>query len=52
MYHTGLADPYYYEQYVGKPDFVYELERTMLMVNYNSPDTSKTALNLLTSLKH
>jgi hypothetical protein len=52
MFHTGLADPYYNEQFVSRWDWLYETERHMLLVNYNSPDTSATARNIISCLKH
>jgi len=38
MYHTGLADSYRNEQYLPKPDFLYDHERMMLALNFNNPD--------------
>ena len=38
MYHTGFADTYRNEQYVVKPDMLYNWERKMIGLNYNSPD--------------
>jgi hypothetical protein len=40
MYHTGVADTYRNEQYMGRPDWLYEHERKMLALNFNNPDKS------------
>ena len=51
MWHTGLADTYRNEQYIGKPDWLYERERQLILINFNNPDKGKLALNLLKCLK-
>ena len=51
MYHTGLADTYRNEQYLPRPDFIYEHERIMLALNFNNPDKDIVAKNVLTCLK-
>ena len=50
MYYTGIADTYRNEQYLFKPDFIYNWEREMLTLNFNNPNKSTVARNLLTSL--
>ena len=52
MMKTGLADPYRNEQYFPKPDFVYEHERRMILLNFNDPDPSRKAKNLLKVIIH
>ena len=52
MWHTGLADTYRNEQYIGKPDWLYERERQLILINFNNPDKGKLALNLLKCLKY
>lgn len=52
MIWTGLADTYRNEQYLGKSDYFYDLEREMLMLNFNSPDKGKVSLNILKTLRH
>jgi len=47
MTHTGLADTYRNEQYVVIPDWLYNWERKMIGLNFNSPDKSQVALNIL-----
>jgi hypothetical protein len=51
MYHTGLADSYRNEQYMRKPDFIYNHERKMLALNFNNPDKQQVSLNILKCLK-
>ena len=49
-YYSGYADMYRNEQYWGKSDFWYEHERKMLILNFNNPDKSVVAANLLKCL--
>ncbi len=51
MYHTGIADTYRNEQYLPRPDYFYDLERKLIAVNFNNPDKTVVAKNLLTWLK-
>ena len=51
MTYTGLADTYRNEQYVPKPDLIYEFERRQLLLNWNDPDKSRVSLNLLKCVK-
>lgn len=44
---TGLADTYRNEQYLPKPQWLYEWERRVLALNYNSPDKGAVALGVL-----
>ena len=48
MFHTGLADTYRNEQYFPKLDMFYEAERQLILINFNNPDQSKVAKNILT----
>lgn len=50
MVGTGLADTYRNEQFFPKLDLFYDLERTLLTLNFASPDQSKTSRNLLVHL--
>ena len=52
MTQTGLADTYRNEQYVARSDFTYELDRQMLLLNFNSPDQGRISLNILKCLNH
>ena len=51
MYHTGLADTYRNEQYLPRADYFYDLERKLIAVNFNNPDKTVVAKNLLTWLR-
>jgi len=51
MYHTGLADTYRNEQYMPKPDFLYDHERMMIALNFNNPDKAEVSKNILKCLK-
>jgi hypothetical protein len=50
MMGTGLADPYRNEQYLPKWDFVYNMERKGVAINFQNPDKGRVALNLVTAL--
>lgn len=50
MYHTGLADTYRNEQYLPKHDFFYNLEATLIGINFNNPDKSVVARNIVNSV--
>ena len=52
MTYTGLADTYRNEQYMTRSDYIYDLEREMLLINFNNPDKSQVTLNLLKCLRH
>ena len=52
MTKTGLADSYRNEQYLPKPDFIYEFERKTILMNAGGPDNSKLAHNILVCLNH
>jgi hypothetical protein len=52
MYHTGLADSYRNEQYLPKPDLLYDHERMMLALNFNNPDKEQVANGVLKCLKY
>mgnify|MGYP007103445149 CR=1 FL=1 len=51
MYHTGLADTYRNEQFLPKLDFFYNLEAKLVALNFNNPDKSVVARNILCCLK-
>ena len=36
---TGYADTYRNEQYLPKTDYTYNMERKMLAINFDNPDT-------------
>jgi len=52
MTQTGLADTYRNEQFLSKPDYFYNLERKMIAINFNNPDKSKVARNLVVALNY
>ena len=52
MYNTGLADSYRNEQYLPRPDFIYDHERMMIALNFNNPDKSIVARNILPCLNY
>ena len=52
MITTGLADTYRNEQFMHKPEFVYEFDRKMILMNAGGPDNSQLALNILTCCDH
>ena len=52
MFHTGLADTYRNEQFVSKPDFLYNFERNMIALNFSNPDQSKVAKNIMITLNY
>ena len=43
MTRTGFADTYRYEQYISRPDWLYQLEALFISVNLNSNDKKKVA---------
>jgi hypothetical protein len=47
MAHTELTNTYRNEQYVVRTDWLYNWERKMIGLNFNSPDKSQVALNIL-----
>jgi len=52
MTKTGIADTYRNEQYFPKPDFFYNFERKMIALNFNNPDKSKVARNVVVALNN
>ena len=52
MTKTGIADTYRNEQFLAKPDFFYNFERNMIALNFNNPDKSKVARNIMVALNH
>lgn len=52
MVKTGLADPYRNEQFFPKMDFFYDFERNMIAVNFQNPDKSKVARNLMVHMNY
>lgn len=46
MTRTGFADTYRYEQYISKPDRLYELEALFISANLNSKDKKKVKENV------
>ena len=51
MWHTGIADTYWNEQYLPRPDIFYNFERKMIGLNFNNPDKAVVARNILTCLR-
>lgn len=45
MLKTGLADKYRNQQFLFKPDFIYDYERRMINLNLQGPDLDKILLN-------
>lgn len=45
MTKTGLADKYRNQQFLTKPDFLYNYEKKMVSLNLQNPDTDKVFLN-------
>lgn len=43
---TGIADTYRNEQYISKPDFLYDLDRLMLIANLNSMNREMVGDNI------
>ena len=43
MTRTGFADTYRYEQYISRPDWLYQLEALFISINLNSNDKKKVA---------
>ena len=37
---------------MARSDFTYELDRQMLLLNFNSPDQGRISLNILKCLNH
>jgi len=52
MIYTKIADTYRYEQFLKKPDFIYEFEMLMHSINFNSNNKSKVKENLIFVLKY
>ena len=52
MMKTGLADKYRNQQFLYKPDFLYDYERRMISLNLQGPDIDKIALNSLKWLSY
>lgn len=49
---SKIADTYRYEQFLKKPDFIYDFEVLMHSVNFNSNDKEKVKANLIYVLKY
>ncbi len=52
MIYSKIADTYRYEQFLKKPDFIYDFEVLMHSVNFNSNDKQKVKDNLVFVLKY
>lgn len=52
MIYSKIADTYRYEQFLKKPDFIYDFEMLMHSVNFNSNDKEKVKANLIFVLKY
>jgi hypothetical protein len=52
MMTTGLADKYRNQQFLSKPDFVYDYERRMINLNLQNPDIDKILLNTIVWLRY
>lgn len=47
---SGYADTYRNEQFVPKLDYIYNLERKKLVINFENPDVGQIATNLMETL--
>ena len=47
MLKTGLADPYWNEQYLPKPKWLYDWEWVLINLNAGGPDLKTQTSNLL-----
>lgn len=52
MIYTKIADTYRYEQFLKKPDFIYDFEMLMHSVNFNSNDKERVKENLIFVMQH
>ena len=52
MIYSKIADTYRYEQFLKKPDFIYDFEILMHSVNFNSNDKERAKQNLIFVLKY